>query len=505
MRRHGAFFLALASGTFASEGLQGEETMRFPIARVAGAILAPVAIAGLVIAQGAGVASAGTAASGHHGTLYVSKHAASSGAGRSCSSATFKTIKSAINAAPAGGRVVVCRGVYHEQVVVAKPLSLAGVGATIDEKGVKPTFSVNPPGIGRTTIFAGVVIVSSHVRFSGFKVTNALGEGILAAGVPKPVKDISISHSSVVHNDLGGGVPPVSKYFECAAQGPEPGDCGEGVHLLSVAWSHVQGNYIADNSGGVLLTDELGPTDHNVVSGNTVTGNASDCGITVPGHNPKALNSKGKRQPSVAGVYDNVISGNVVTRNGLKGFGAGVLFANATAGTASYNNLVEHNYIEGNGLAGVTMHAHTLAAGKFEDLSGNTIIDNVIGKNNITGDTLDSPHSPKDPLTTGVLVFSGGTRVSVTVAHNSISNNHFGTWLSKPVTAHGVRTNSFHNVKVPVSANHCAGPAICGPAPALTRAGGRPVLRLRPTPATPGLRPAAASGRVLGPRGSARP
>ena len=187
---------------------------------------------------------------------------------------------------------------------------------------------------------------------------------------------------------------------------------------------------------------------------NVVTGNASDCGITVPGHNPKALNAAGVPQPSVAGVYDNVIRGNAVTDNGIKGEGAGVLFANAAAGTASYNNLVEGNYIAGNGLSGVTMHAHTLKPGQFEDLSGNTITGNKIGKNNIDGDTLDSPASPEDLQTTGVLVFSGGAPVSVTIARNHISNNHFGIWLSKPVTAHGLRTNVFANVNTPISAGH---------------------------------------------------
>ena len=77
-----------------------------------------------------------------------------------------------------------------------------------------------------------------------------------------------------------------------------------------------------------------GPRTTILVANNVVTGNATDCGITVPGHNPNALSATGQPQPSVAGVYDNVIRGNVVTNNGLKGEGAGVLFANATAGTA---------------------------------------------------------------------------------------------------------------------------------------------------------------------------
>ena len=148
-------------------------------------------------------------------------------------------------------------------------------------------------------------------------------------------------------------MPPKSTYFLCAAEGAVPGDCGEGVHFAGgVAYSAIRDNFIADNSGGVLLTDDIGPTHNNVVQGNVVTDNVADCGITVPGHNPNALNSSGVPQPSVAGVYRNAILGNVVTGNGVKGFGAGVLFATPTPGTASYDNLVQGNYIAGNGLAG---------------------------------------------------------------------------------------------------------------------------------------------------------
>ena len=50
----------------------------------------------------------------------------------------------------------------------------------------------------------------------------------------------------------------------------------------------------------------------------------------------------------MAGVYDNVIRDNRITDNGLQGEGAGVLFANAGPGTASYDNRVEGNFISGN-------------------------------------------------------------------------------------------------------------------------------------------------------------
>jgi nitrous oxidase accessory protein NosD len=139
-----------------------------------------------------------------------------------------------------------------------------------------------------------------------------------------------------------------------------------------------------------------------------------------------------------------------VTFNGLKGEGAGVLFANASAGTASYDNLVRGNVIAHNGLSGVTFHAHTISSG-FENLSGNVVVGNNIGRNNLDGDTLDHPASPEDLVPTGVLVFSGGTPVTVVIARNRIANNQIGIWLSKPVSATGLLTNTFINVTTPIS------------------------------------------------------
>jgi hypothetical protein len=420
--------------------------------QIAGWALASLLVAGMVIAQAGAASAATTGDSGHHRVLFVSPHALPWGADRSCFSARFRHIQAALDAASPGSTVVVCRGTYHEQVVVTKPVSLEGQRATIDEAGVSPGLVLPlPPPLGHQRIWAGLAIFSSHVAFSGFTVEHAQGEGILAAGLGHDISGISISHSAIVRNDLGFGFPkPKSTYFECSANGQIPGDCGEGIHFTGVAFSSIKGNFIAFNSGGMLLSDETGPTHGNLVADNTVTGNSTDCGITMPGHNAGALNAMGQREPSVAGVYDNVIRNNVITNNGLKGEGAGVLFANASAGTAVYDNLVKGNYIAGNELAGVTFHAHTLTTGA-EDLSGNRVIGNFIGTNNLGGDPLDCPPgsttcSPQDLVTTGILVFSGGTTVTTTIAFNHISSNKVGIWLSKAVFASGLFTNSFKNV-----------------------------------------------------------
>jgi Right handed beta helix region len=224
---------------------------------------------------------------------------------------------------------------------------------------------------------------------------------------------------------------------------------------MGVAHSVVSDNYVSENEGGVLLTDEFGPTHGNVVEHNTITRNPFDCGVTVPGHNPFALDSNGNRQPSVAGVYNNVIKDNVITKNGRQGEGAGVLFANAQPSTASYDNVVEGNFISGNELSGVTMHAHFVGPGQFEDLSGNRIVNNVIAQNNVgspqvPGDPNDGPGT-EDPLTTGIEVFAGNVPVQVTIAHNLISNDNYGIWLGLGTNVSATLSgNTFDHVKIPV-------------------------------------------------------
>ena len=418
-------------------------------------VLAAGLLAGAGVAQNLNVAAATT---GDHdrGAIFVSPRGASTNSGESCATARYRTIQSAVNAAPKWATVVVCEGTYQQDVVVSSPLSLQGRDATI--KGTATTKflcdQLGPMGPGVAPCLAGLTIRSSHVSVEGFTVTGAIGEGILATGTLKggSITDVTITDNWVAGNNIGGIPPsPNSPYPQCAANGQIPGDCGEGIHLMGVTHSVVAHNHVSGNEGGVLLTDEFGPTHGNLVEDNTITANPFDCGVTAPGHNPFALDASGNPQPLIAGVYGNIIRGNHITDNGLLGEGAGVLFANAGPGTASYDNLVEDNYIAGNELSGVTMHAHTLPPGTFEDLNGNRIIDNVIGRNNVgspfvPGDPLDGPPA-QDFRTTGILVFSGTVPVHVTIRDNRIFDDHYGVWLGINDNVSVSRSdNSFENV-----------------------------------------------------------
>jgi parallel beta-helix repeat protein len=241
---------------------------RLPILRAVGVLALTVASCSVAAPAIAGpVHKAGTTAAGtrsvrssrsHHAmTLFVSPSGSSSNAGRSCNGASYSTIQSAVTAAAPWSTIIVCAGSYPEDVAIAEPLKLLGEDAVINASGLNN----------------GLLISASHVTVEGFAVRGATGEGILAmgaidpalvpAGAPAgsttgiPITDVTIMHDIVQGNDRG---TPSSSYTECQASGGEPGDCGEGIHLMSVADSKVSKNYVTGNSGGILLTDEFGPT-----------------------------------------------------------------------------------------------------------------------------------------------------------------------------------------------------------------------------------------------------
>jgi parallel beta-helix repeat protein len=356
-----------------------------------------------------------------------------------CGHHSYPTIGAAVSAAVSGETIVVCPGTYPGGVVVSKTLSIVGIGH---------------PVINATGRFNGVHILASGSSIQGLTVENAIGEGILVGLATTPVSDVTIRGNTVTHNDQGnptGANITTSSYPQCNAANNVPGDCGEGIHLANAFDSTVAGNTVFGNSGGILLSDDTGPTYGNLVEFNDVFGNVFDCGITLAGHVPAA----------VGGVYGNTILGNRVTGNGIKGQGGGVLLATAVPGFvpgvnpgpggAVYDNLVQGNYLADNGLGGVTLHSH--ASG--ENLNGNTVTGNVIGTNNLDPDMDFVSFGAQffDGKTTGVIAIAV-SNVTITIKHNVISNNVNGIWLGRvsgaTVTAVGAASNLFIHVAHPV-------------------------------------------------------
>jgi parallel beta-helix repeat protein len=370
-----------------------------------------VALAGLATVLILGATSSVAAAR----SLYVSPKGKTSAA---CTKkAPCKAIASAVLKAKAGDRVQVASGTYREEVKLAKRVSLIAHGKAVIEAS----------GKNNGVLVTGTAAAGSSVE--GLTVRNATFEGILLL----ETKKVTVTKNTVTGNDRGGAA--AKPEGECAPQGVIPGDCGEGLHLMSATESHIIDNVVKNNAGGILLTDEKGPTAHNKITGNTVSNNVLDCGITLAGHNPKAVilsTAPGPPQmagldQSVGGVYSNEIERNTVNGNGTKGQGGGVLLAAGPPGAGVYNNTVTHNKAEGNGLAGITLHSH--APG--QDLDGNDISHNIIGKNGVNGYPNGAPGDMDAGVsgTVGILLWSAVTPLSGTsVSGNTLSDDHFGIW-----------------------------------------------------------------------------
>ena len=354
------------------------------------------------------LAVAGPAAAG--GALFVS---VSGNDANPCSSAQpCRTIGHAVAVASPGSTISVAAGTYGEEVAISERLTLLGHDSVVDASNHDNGIGVSGPAAAGTLI-------------QGFTVENANAEGILAVST----SNVSILHNELMHNDqlVHATSPP-----QCADHPPIPGDCGEALHLMGTSFSRVIGNNVHDNVGGILVTDETGPSHGNLIANNISRDNLEDCGITLPSHNALATSD-----PSKAGVYDNTVVGNLSQGNG----GAGVGMFAPFPGTASYNNRVIGNILLGNGEAGVGIHAH--APG--ENVSGNAIIGNVISGNGVDPDA-DSGQS------VGIAFLNADptTNPSVLVLANQISNQFFGVFINGSFNIQGLFANFFGRGVIPV-------------------------------------------------------
>jgi nitrous oxidase accessory protein NosD len=359
--------------------------------------------------------------------LFVSPAGA---AGASCSHKhPCKTIAEALAKATKGSTINVIGGEYDEEVVISQKLQLIGWHL--------PT--INATGLRNGIKLAGAGSAWSLVK--GFKVEHANEEGILALST----QHVKILHNEVRENDLGNKV--AHPEGQCTPFGPVPGDCGEGVHLMGTTRSVVAKNLVIANAGGILLTDETGPTAHNVIADNDSIANIEDCGITLAGHNPEAVSPEGKPQPTKAGIYDNKIVHNVALADGILGGGAGILLASPVPGGGVYDNLVLDNSADESGLPGITLHSH--APG--QDLNGNKFIGNQLSANGSTGNG-GKPGDEGTGLeaTAGIIIFSAVTHLEgIVVKGNKISKEHFGIW-TKNAPVIPLAANTFSEVEVPL-------------------------------------------------------
>jgi Periplasmic copper-binding protein (NosD) len=370
--------------------------MTLPIV-VAGAAAAMLATSGL------GVTTAGAAPPWGPGPLYVSPQGTANAPGRSCASASFDSIQAAIDAAPVHGTVLVCPGTYQQSATIDKSLTLQGLpGATVDASG-------QAYGIG--TSASWVTISGLTVENANSTATGAPDDGIITAGFvgsnPVAADHVRIVRD-VTENNVGAGIDPNSTSYSVASD-----------------------NRSSGNAEGINVSDDLSSAaSHNVVSDNVTDDNPGGCGIVLADH-------------TGVGIFDNTIVDNVSDDNGLgtpsapdASSGSGIILAGSAGGV--YDNLVAGNSFNGNGHAGVVLHAHAPGL----NFSGNVIVRNVIGINNQRTDYAD--------LETTAVYIGDVSPLSITVTGNVIRGDYYGIFTAGTVTVAGASHNAFFGVTTPV-------------------------------------------------------
>lgn len=347
----------------------------------------------LVLCGATGLASAATLCVNHGGT-----------------SGCKASIGAAVAAASDGDTIVVAPGTYKEEVTITKSISLVALNSarpTIDATGLPNGIFVNgmaaAPGIG-----------VANVLISGFRVENANFEGILVANA----YDATIVNNQVFDNDRSLDIADATCSGIPAFETNEGEDCGEGIHLMGTQHVSVVQNEVAYNSGGILTSDETGPSGENLISGNHVHDNPYDCGITIASHGPATSVIPTATLPY--GVMRNTIAHNVSQHNGYQvpGSGAGVGIFAPFPGTTDTGNVVIDNILLDNGATGVAMHNHAYAPAPAPGVNLN---DNVITGNYFSGNGADGGDAATSGPT-GINVYSVAPIMGTVVAENTFGD-----------------------------------------------------------------------------------
>jgi parallel beta-helix repeat protein len=406
-----------------------------------------VAATALVAGSGIAVAIVTASPASAATTLKVATTGSDTG---NCQSNSCLTLGYALSQAASGDTILLEPGTYasaHNPSGTSDTVGTSLSGLTIaSDSGAGG--SASNTIIDATGKANGLVINANSVTVNGLTVENADNEGICVTPSTPSITGcvftppssatpaVSVTGALIENNVVNNNDACIN--HPTAADCPQPpnpfDDYGETIHLMSVANSTVTNNIVENNVGGILLTDEVGPTDGNTLSGNTVSDNAVDCGITLAGHSANAVSTSGatigQPQPSQGGVYNNMVINNTANNNGA----AGLLAAAGGPGSGVYNNTFKGNTATGNGLAGMTIHSHS----PLQDINGNIVEGNNFSNDALHGGAGGGPGDVEGPPASANLTQPTGVEVLTVFApltgtlieNNTISNVFYGIWQS---------------------------------------------------------------------------
>jgi len=330
---------------------------------------------GIGLATAALVLAGTSVAEAAPSVVYVSNTHSGSTA---CRHTPVASVQQGVDLVARGGTVTVCAGSYPENVTIRKPLTLRGLsGSVIDP--------VVPQGVA-------IRVQADHVTVTGLTVTGA-GDGVFVE------TDFVTISGNVVTDTVGLG-----------------------IGLRGTRNSVVQNNRVVGTLNGIYLADSgVAAARSNRIVGNVVTDSRGGAGIWIV-------------DDTSFGVIGNVVQGNEVDRSHDFFAGGITIVVVSEGGGVLRDNRLMGNTASGNDHAGIEI----IVADATADVSGNWIVGNNLGTNNV------ARSEPGDPATTGVYLDSLAP-MNILVTANYIHDDEVGVFTAGPVTLQG-RTNVFRNV-----------------------------------------------------------
>jgi parallel beta-helix repeat protein len=302
----------------------------------------------------------------------------------------FPTIQEAINAAENGNTILVAEGVYYENIVIDKSLTLRGIGRPVIDGSLKAS-----EGWEGTV----VIIEANGVTIEGFEIMHG------ANGIAGETSNSTIRNNVIHHNYNYKGF--------------------NGVGIL--LWGDNDNNQIEDNV--IHHNDRQGIfigfwDTSEISSGNTISGNLIH-------HNGLYTMPNGP-DPSAYGIQlwnadNNLIENNHIHHHNNWYFAQGVYLCNSAGNRVQYNRLQHNQY-------GIGIYCYSHGAGtnaiQYNNIYGNT----EYGVRNFDAEPVDATYNwwghPSGP--SGGVVDPSTQEVADGKGDVVSGNVYFDPWLGKP-------------------------------------------------------------------------
>jgi F-box protein 11 len=315
----------------------------------------------------------------------------------------YENIADAINAAKAGDKILVKAGVYHESLIIDKPLEIVGNGS-LGEVIIR--------GVDRSAI----AVRTAAVRISNLMIRQDNGIGSYAIDISEGSPTIEncdvasdslaciaihsgadpIVRGNVIHDGAQGGIYIYSGGRGIIERNDIHGNALSGVEIKEESNPSLTNNRIHDGRmAGVMILDN----SEGTLNGNDIYGNSGN-GVYIFNQSNPSLKENRIHDNDAAGVYLNEKSRGAITENDI--------FGNKRSGIEISNSsdpVVNDNRIHDSRGCGVLVR----------DLSMGSFAGNDIYSNDFAGVGVCKGSNPtmtdntfRDGKSAGILIYDGG-------------------------------------------------------------------------------------------------